>query len=172
MRITKKYYNKRRHKFYIERTCNDGHVLTNEYDSFVNFYKGAKGDLCFADLLDYDFADVNLSRYNFSGAKLSSEIRQKLNIYDNDLHIQLGQNVRDEKTLCVREIPPKNKFLCEHNKAIYNDKNLCVCYISDLHLDVKILNKYPDAVNTDEIYRYLQKKVLALILKLDKRIYQ
>lgn len=162
MKITKKYYNKRRHKFYIERTCNDGHILTNEYDSFDNFYKGAKGDLCFADLLDYDFAGVNLSRYNFSGAKLSSEIRQKLNIYDNDFHIQLWQNARDEKALCVREIPTDNKSLCEHNKAIYNDKNLCVCYISDLHLDVKILNKYPNAVNTDEIYRYLQKKVLAL----------
>lgn len=162
MKITKKYYNKRRHKFYIERTCNDGHILTNEYDSFDNFYKGAKGDLCFADLLDYDFSGVNLSRYNFLGAKLSSEIRKKLNIYDNDLHIQLVQNAHDEKALRVREIPSENKSLCEHNKAIYNDKNLCVCYISDLHLDVKILNKYPNAVNTDEIYRYLQKKVLIL----------
>lgn len=162
MKITKKYYNNRRHKFYIERTCNDGHILTNEYDSFDNFYKGAKGDLCFADLLDYDFSGVNLSRYNFLGAKLSSEIRKKLNIYDNDLHIQLVQNAHDEKALRVREIPSENKSLCEHNKAIYNDKNLCVCYISDLHLDVKILNKYPNAVNTDEIYRYLQKKVLIL----------
>jgi len=38
MKITKKYYNKRKHKFYIERTCNDGHVLTNEYETFNSFF--------------------------------------------------------------------------------------------------------------------------------------
>lgn len=162
MKITKKYYNKRKRKFYIERTCNDGHILTNEYDSFINFYKGVKGDLGFADLIDYDFDGVNLSRFNFDGARLSSEIRKKLNIYDCDFYVQLEQNACDEKALRVKEISLDKKSICEHNKCIYNDKNLCVCYISDLHLDMKILNKYPNAVNTDEIYRYFQKKVLAL----------
>ena len=78
MKITKKYYDKRKHKFYIERTCNDGHILTNEYESFNGFYKGAKSDLNFADLIDYDFEGINLARYNFSGARLSSETRKNL----------------------------------------------------------------------------------------------
>ena len=162
MKITKKYYDKRKHKFYIERTCNDGHILTNEYESFNGFYKGAKSDLNFADLIDYDFEGINLARYNFSGARLSSETRKKLNIYDYDFHAQIRQNVCDEKSLHVKEIPTSNKSLCVHNESIYNDKNLCVCYISDLHLDIKILNKFPDEVNTGEIHAYLQKKILAL----------
>lgn len=159
MKIVKKYYSKSKKAFFIDRENSDGRVFTTEYTSFQSFYFSARKNLSDADLLQYDFDNIDLSRYNFENAQIPKSIRDKIKKHNFNIYNTLIEDVSYDKSVCVKGQLPVNRSVIAHNKLEYTPKNLCVCYISDLHLDAKIAKKYPNEINMNEIRDFLAKKI-------------
>lgn len=159
MKIVKKYYSKSKKAFFIDRENSDGRVFTTEYTSFQSFYFSARKNLSDADLLQYDFDNIDLSRYNFENAQIPKSIRDKIKKHNFSIYNTLIEDVSYDKSVCVKGQLPVNRSVIAHNKLEYTPKNLCVCYISDLHLDAKIAKKYPNEINMNEIRDFLAQKI-------------
>ena len=84
--IIDKYYSKEDNLFHIIREKEYSFEREEKtYAMFDKFYKASDKDLANADLLDYDFQGVDLSKYDLTKARISSEIMIKLGIYNNSL---------------------------------------------------------------------------------------
>lgn len=150
--ILKKYYSKSDNLFHIIKR-KDWYYEPEDctFESFDTFYKALKKDLSNANLLEYDFENVDLSKYNLSNAKLSSRAMIKLGTYTNKYFKILKA---DEPLSKIT--PSESKELVPFRQLeLYNksseDDDLTICYISDLHLNHKLINKFKEYVNLDEI---------------------
>ena len=150
--ILKKYYSKSDNLFHIIKR-KDWYYEPEDctFESFDTFYKALKKDLSNANLLEYDFENVDLSKYNLSNAKLSSQAMIKLGTYTNKYFKILKA---DEPLSKIT--PSESKELVPFRQLeLYNksseDDDLTICYISDLHLNHKLINKFKEYVNLDEI---------------------
>ena len=81
--IIKKYYSLADSLFHVVKAYppyNFGEKDTT-FNNFDKFYEAVNRDLTNADLLHYDFKKEDIQKYNFNGAKLSSETQIKLGVY-------------------------------------------------------------------------------------------
>lgn len=127
------------------------------YALFDQFYRALNKNLANADLLDYDFQGVDISKYILAKAKVSSEIMIKLGIYNNTLYKSLTKdnhlaNIMPSTSLDL--VPSRYS-----NFEEFEEGNVVVCYISDLHLNHKILNKFKNNINKFELDSYFRKVV-------------
>lgn len=159
MRIIEKSYSKDKNKFVIKREKDDGQIIVTEYSDFYNFYRAASYDLNGADLYDYDFENVDLIRYNLQGAKTNPSIKEKLISYNQSLYQSICEDSNYCKMQKNTDWDNASKSLCCHDKMEYNDNNLCFCYISDLHLDIKLLKKYQQSFDIEKAREYLAEKI-------------
>lgn len=156
--IIDKYYSKEDNLFHIIREKKYSFEREEKtYAMFDKFYKASDKDLANADLLDYDFQGVDLSKYDLTKARISSEIMIKLGIYNNSLFKSITKdshlaNITPSTSL---DLVPSRLF----NFELIEDNNVVLCYISDLHLNHKIINKFKNSVNKFELESYLKKIV-------------
>lgn len=159
MRIIDKSYLKNKNKFVIKREKDDGQIIVTEYSDFYSFYRASSNDLRNANLYDYDFENVDLARYNLQGAKINPSIKEKIISYNQSLYKSIYEGSNYCKLLKNTDTNNASRALCCHDKLEYNDKNLCFCYISDLHLDIKLLRKYQRAFDIEKAQEYLTRKI-------------
>lgn len=154
--IIDKYYLKEDKLFHIIREKK--YTFEREektYAMFDKFYKALDKNLLDADLLDYDFQGVDLSKYDLTKARISSEIMIKLGIYNNTLFKSITKdsylaNIIPSTSL---DLVPSRHF----NFESYEENNIVLCYISDLHLNHKILKKFKNSVNKFELDSYFKE---------------
>lgn len=154
--IIDKYYSKEDKLFHIIREKK--YTFEREektYAMFDKFYKALDKNLLDADLLDYDFQGVDLSKYDLTKARISSEIMIKLGIYNNTLFKSITKdsylaNIIPSTSL---DLVPSRHF----NFESYEENNIVLCYISDLHLNHKILKKFKNSVNKFELDSYFKE---------------
>lgn len=165
-KIIKKLYNKEDKLFHIIKTNPKGVWHPNidkTYDNFDAFYKALKKDLKNADLLYYDFNDCDALKYDLSKAMISSQTMLKIGKYDKKFERLINKDndlisVDTEKTLDIVECR-KN---IDISQVIENDEDIAVCYISDLHINHKIVKNFPNSVNKYELKEYLKSLVLKI----------
>ncbi len=154
--IKKKYFSKEDNLFHIIK--HKGKLEEEKtYASFNRFYKALNKNLEDADLLDYDFVGLDLNKYDLSKAKISSTVMIKLGIYKDNIFkiITKDSNLSD--------ITPSTNFSLvdcrKSNIEITDEEVFALCYISDLHINHKLINRFKNSVNIYELDAYLKEIV-------------
>ena len=157
-RIIDKYFSKEDSLFHIVREKK--YTFEREektYTSFDKFYTALDKDLQDANLLDYDFEGIDLNKYDLTKAKISSTIMIKLGTYKDNLFKAITKdnqlaNITPSTSL---DLVPSRQLDIE----LLEENNFVLCYISDLHLNHKLLNKFKNSVNKFELDFYLKKVI-------------
>ncbi len=157
-RIIDKYFSKEDNLFHIVREKK--YTFEREektYTLFDKFYKALDKDLQDANLLDYDFEGVDLNKYDLTKAKISSAIMIKLGTYKDNLFKTITKdnqlaNITPSTSL---DLVPSRQLDIE----LLEENNFVLCYISDLHLNHKLLNKFKNNVNKFELDSYFKKVI-------------
>jgi hypothetical protein len=131
------------------------------------FYEYLNGDLENADLYDYDFNGVDLSRFSIEGARIRSEVLVKNGLYDPTCYTRLMQDsdgVTGLMPSLENEMVPAEAVL--HGLYVdggLNDNSRKLYYISDLHLNHKLLERYPIYATQYEIVSFIKQVVDELV---------
>ena len=162
----KKYYSKEDKLFHISY-FNERKFQTSEeaFDSFDAFYKGCNGNIFEADLLDYNFQDIDLCKYDLFGAAISSDVAIKAGIYFDKEYkkIQNGAKLSKFQHSESKElVPARMKYEVIETYPEYDEKDDLFLYISDLHLNHKLLRRFKEFANRYEIRRYFTEIVQQL----------
>ena len=136
-----------------------------EFDSFSEFYECLDSNLKNANLLDYDFTGINLSDFNIEGAYISSAVLIQQNLYDDSFY---SNNIRDHKHNTELMISAENEIVeaitvlhdSDLNINTPIDINHCrLFYISDIHLNHKLLKAFPLHATKLEVIKYIKEFV-------------
>lgn len=166
--ITNKFFSKDDGLFHIEKSNNYYPYDKQEgtFEKFEDFYKATRRNLKNADLLDYDFINIDLKEYNIERAKISSETMRKIGLY-NDNIFKLITSDRELSTTKFSNCSDLTQSRIIYPELIEVD-DFVLCYISDLHLNHKLLKKFNTQINQFELERYLRDIVLQLSDSLPK----
>jgi predicted MPP superfamily phosphohydrolase len=143
-----------------------------EFVSFSEFYEYLDADLKNANLHNYDFAGVNLRNFNIEGAYISSDILIEQDLYDDSFYTE---NILDHNHNIELMISAENEIVEAGN--ILHDSDLIsnspldfsccrIYYISDIHLNHKLLKVFPSHATKLEVTRYIRwlvKKMVATV---------
>ena len=163
-KILKKYYSKEDNLFHVVKNNPKGYFypdIEETYNNFDNFYKAIKKDLKNADLLYYNFDDCNPLTYDLSKAIISSETMKKIGNYDNKFEKLIHED-KDFKILNPTMDIVESRHSLDLSQSIENDEDVAICYISDLHINHKLIKQFPNSVNKQELKQYLTSLVLKI----------
>ena len=166
---TKALYDKGKEVFIVEeKKCQssldcllgkDDDLVIYETESFDEFYNYLNGDLKEAMLVDFDFEDIDLKKYNTSGAFINRVVLENQEVYDGGFYTRCLENVCNEHENHYEkhyELVPAESVIhdiIESDKLIDNNKR--VYYISDLHIDHKIRARFPERATKEEVQLFL-----------------
>ena len=183
--FAEKYYDTNKDRFFaIEHLYYlEGEPLVDKleqakgFNTFIEFYQHLDGDLKDANLYDYDFKGVNLNEFNIEGAYIRSDILISHNLYDDSFY---NSNVKDidsqtELLLSVEnEIVDAISVLHEADiipMSTLSDHSRKLYYISDIHLNHKILKSFPAYATRQEIVQYIKKMVRKMVATATEKSY-
>ena len=157
-RIIDKYFSKKDNLFYIIKEKKYSFEKKIEtYDLFDEFYHALNENLNGANLLDYNFKGINLNQYNFYKAKIPSSVMIKMGMYNETIYKEILQcsKIIDNTSFNSYSLKPSRQIA----KLICDEEDFVLCYISDLHLNQKIIKKYKNHINQYELEFYLEQIV-------------
>lgn len=146
---------------------------TSRFDSFDEFYQYLDGDLNNSNLTELNFSEKDMSRYNFDGAHLCSEILIKQGRYDNSFYKATieestpalsWQPVLQNETIDAQLITHSETYSEKLNT--YDRK---IFYITDIHLNYRLKERFPHFATYDEIRFFIQKYVRNLTKTADDK---
>ena len=165
MEIKRKYYLKDDSLFHVVyRRKNDIFNQEKTFTNFNDFAKYLKKDLSNANLYDFSFNDIDLTKYNIENALIKKEDLEKQNLYDSSFY---DNNILAFKDIYKEENNLKPIIISNANYSVENiqsqplSKN--VWYISDLHINHKIFNHFPSGATKEEIKEYIHELINKMI---------
>jgi len=166
----RKYFDKETHRFItIEKISYREEDEVKEFDLFVDFYEHLDGDLKNANLHDYDFKEVSLADFNIEGAFINSDVLVEQHLYDDSFY---AENVKDYNCNTELMISAENEVVeaisVLHDTdlvsdATLNDTSSRIYYISDIHLNHKLLKAFPTHATELEVKMYISQLVKKMI---------
>ncbi len=167
-------YDKDNKQFYV----NELHFKakeTHNFDSFSDFYSYLGANLVGSNLTEYDFEGLNLADYNLDGAYLCSKILIKQGSYDGEFYKTTIMQFSDEvSTLPVLSNETIEAGLITHAEA-YSEKlnsyDRKVYYITDIHLNHRLIEQFPQFATYDEIRFYIQKYIRKMLASATDKSY-
>ena len=166
----RKYYDKETHRFItIEIICCREEDEVKEFDLFVDFYKHLDADLKNANLHDYDFEEVSLADFNIEGAYINSDALVEQHLYDDSFY---AENLKDYDCNIALMISAENEVVeaisVLHDidlvsDATLNDTSHKIYYISDIHLNHKLLKAFPTNATELEVKMHIRQLVKKII---------
>ncbi len=154
-----KYFSKKDNLFHVIMSVenNEGRYIdcNYTYSDFKEFYEAINKDLSYADLLEYDFDDCNPGDFNLSNAKLSSKTMIKLGIYNDKYFKMIDKDRQFAVCMMTNSLDNLSERELKSENEISKDKDDVVYYISDLHINYKLVNKFKESANRLELYEYL-----------------
>ncbi|KQL52675.1 hypothetical protein AN964_03470 [Heyndrickxia shackletonii] len=166
----RKYFDKETHRFItIEQISYREEDEVKEFDFFVDFYKHLDADLKNANLHDYDFKEVSLADYNIEGAYINSTVLVEQHLYDDSFY---DENVKDHECNTELMISAENEVVeaisVLHDidlvsDATLNDTSHKIYYISDIHLNHKLLKAFPANATELEVKMYITQLAKKMI---------
>ncbi|MFJ7817767.1 DUF4116 domain-containing protein [Bacillus toyonensis] len=166
----RKYFDKETHRFItIEKIFYREEDEVKEFDLFVDFYNHLDADLKNANLYDYDFKEVSLADFNIEGAYINSDVLVEQHLYDDSFY---AENVKDYNCNTEFMISAENEVVeaisVRHDidlvsDATLNDTSRKLYYISDIHLNHKLLKAFPTNATELEVKMYIRQFVKKMI---------
>ena len=134
-----------------------------EFCSFEEFYTYVDGNLENAELHDFDFCGLELKKYNLNGAYINSAALLANNLYDDTFYRSMICDFDnsyslsdDEKEVSV----PAHTLLHDPDVYVsYREAQRKIYYISDIHLNHRLIQAFPKHATEQEIMRYLKELV-------------
>lgn len=173
--IIEKRYDKENNNFIIIKDQfeqEENKIVT--FKTFDKFYKYLDGNLINAQIYDYDFSGIDLKKYNIKNVNIKSEILVKQGLYDDTFYKENIQKyinttalvpIANENEKSISVLHDDDIILgLGRNIDIYKFTN--IYYISDIHLDYKIANRFKKYATQFEIEMYIKnfvKKMLSYV---------
>ena len=131
------------------------------FTNFTEFYAYLEENLNATDLIDYYFENDDLHKYNLDGANLNAHVLQKLGEYDDSFYTSVLAPLKNKLPFYndTQNYPALIKNFSSNKQK---QENQPVYYISDLHLDYKLLKLFPSAATKFEVLRFLKTVILQL----------
>lgn len=135
------------------------------FTKFNDYYIYLNKNLENADLTKYNFKNINISKYNIDLAHLSSQILISLGKYNDTFYNNTIKNFSEEVLITV----PFDNETIEQNLSLdeqfyeENNETQKIYYISDLHLNHRLLRKFPQHATEFEIRSYIKKIIFTMI---------
>lgn len=155
--ITKEYI------YYMADDSADGDI--KEFETFIDFYEYLDGNLEEANLHDFNFHGINLSDFSIEGAYISSTVLVEQNMYDDSFY---AENIKDDNGYVEMKLSAENEVVdaisilhesdIDSNFAL-NDNTCKMYYISDIHLNHKLLDKFPQYATQQEVTIYIRQLI-------------
>ncbi|MCQ4085523.1 DUF4116 domain-containing protein [Saccharibacillus sp. JS10] len=143
------------------------------YKTFKSFLKKINNDLSRAELQDFHFDGINIRKLNIKDAYISTKTLQRFGLYDDSFY---KLNVSDGKVQSlthtqiieqssVNEKPrilPFTSDLHERESVMRR-----IHYISDIHLDHRLIKMFPTQATRREIHNFINKIVTEMLESTD-----
>ena len=163
-----KYYNYEEKTFCVKVKINDPlYEIVVDFSEFDDFYYFLDEDLFDAKLRDYDFAGIDLKKYNITGAVIHSNVLDNQGLYDSSYFDKLKKQIKSSN-ITDNEIVIKDDFYYlkpvddEGHNAI-DSEHIPFFYISDIHLGHRICNEFQDKATKEEIQAYIKILVKQMV---------
>ena len=165
-KVLESEYDKNNRLFHVTESLLDKKI-NNTFKSFKKYYDYLDGNLINADLTEYDFSNNEISRYDLSKANLNSSTLIKLGKYDDTFYNNMISSYSSELSI----ITEQNNEIIEaislpHPYDLSNGLNTekrKIFYITDIHINHKLLKEFPCAASYAEIVWYIRKIVKTLV---------
>lgn len=149
-------------------------ISKRKFDNFDDFYQYLDANLSGSDLTEYDFSGIDKLSYKLDGAYLCSEILIEQNKYSADFYnLSIGRFSEETSLMPVLIKEKKGSGLIAHDE-IYNGKlnsiGRKIYYITDIHLNHKLIERFPQCASYDEIRLFIEKYVKKMMLTAAKKV--
>lgn len=170
--VTEKKYEDN-HFIVIKRDNAFDKKIKYTFTSFEEFYNFLDGNLENADIYDYDFKGINLKNYDLKNIPIKSEILIKNNMYDDSFYKNIINPLCSIKKKVLNNNESKDVILHENEIQMYkyNEFACPIYYISDIHLDEKLLKKFKNNCTEIEVRYYIKKIVNKMFNSMLKGFY-
>lgn len=136
-------------------------IVEFKFKTFDEFYTFLNGDLSNCNIYDYDFKDIDLKKYNLNNVAINNSL-----LIENELYDDTNYNKVIRPLLAQSKEPSKDNI--EDNISVSNEintfpyllessyKTASIYYISDIHIDSKIENRFKENVTRVEVEHYIK----------------
>ncbi len=176
--FTEKHYDKETRRFVTkEYICYREEDEIKEFDSFTEFYEYLDANLINANLYDYDFFGINLRNFNIKGAYIRSTVLIEQNLYDDSFYTKniVDHNHNTELLITAENEIFEASVVLHDSDLISNspsDFSCCrIYYISDIHLNHKLLKAFPSHATKLEIIRHIRWLVEKMVAAVTNATY-
>lgn len=161
LRITKEseYDREQQHFIVYELFCKNSDIKV--FKNFDDYYNYLGGNLVGANLTEYAVENLDNKKYNLNGAILSSRILKNQNNYDDSFYKSYISSYTEELSF-LPVLANESVPACSINHAEFlNDKlnpnERKIYYISDLHLNHRLIKAFPYSATIDEVRFFIRK---------------
>ena len=159
-----------------ERLRHRNEIETLEFSSFAQFYDHLDGDLTRANLYSYDFHDVDLKQYSIEGARIRSSVLVEQGLYDCSFYDQAVADSADYAALTLsaeNELIPAESVLHESDICTaQNHSARKIYYVTDIHLNHKLLKAFPERATRYEIIDFISQTVDKMLVTATEKRYE
>ena len=143
------------------------------FSSFIEFAEYLFNDISDADLLEYDFDGVNIRNYNWEQALISSDVLFQYGLYDDPFYSSIKQahSASEAAMMPIGDSEYEAELIC-HAESLdekLQDTTWRMYYISDIHLDEKVLKRYPIRASKEEVCLYVDRFVEKMVRSIGTR---
>ena len=150
-------------------------ICYHEFSKFEDFYLYLDGNLNGVNLTEYDFEGIDESKYILDGAYLCSKILIKQGNYNGDFYnSSIGRFIEDVSLLPVLSNETIEAGLISHAEFYsgkLNSHDRKIFYITDIHLNHRLIEKFPNFATFDEIRFFIEKYVRKMIKTAEEKGY-
>ena len=164
--IVEKRYSKEDGLFHIKWSSKKSiEWLEETYTDFDLFYKDCRKNLNGADLLNYNFEAIQLEKYKLDKAIISSEIMKRIGVYDDAVFKSIEKQKENAEFMPSESfdlVPTRIKFDAVETYPEFDKKDKIFLYLSDLHINHKLVKYFTRQANYYEVDNYLKDIVRSL----------
>lgn len=149
-----------REKFYSK-------VKSTIFTNFQEYYEYLDCNLNGANLTEYNFSEIDVSKYNLSGVYLSSDFLIGQGEYNDSYYKSYIEEYNKEDFIYSTTKNENNlitsRYECENVGVSLSEAN--VYYVSDIHLNHRLLERFPNNATKDEVRFFIRKYVRKMVDK-------
>lgn len=130
------------------------------FNDFDEFYSFLNGDLSDADIYDFNFDGIDLKKYDINNVTINSTVLIKNELYDDKFYNETIKPLLNQNNELIKADDITVSILHETDILPYQYcdfmKRASIYYISDIHIDNKIANKYNEHATEKEVEHYVK----------------
>lgn len=154
---TLKYFNDDDKLFYIKTLNSNGEELKcKKYDNFLSFARALHYKFDDVNFNNFKFEGIDITKYDFGGACINSNVLKNRKLYNDNFFIN-KMNKFSIDNICDNKLLPQliKKELKIPTYNSYNRDNI-IYYISDIHINQKLIKKFPYQATENEVRFYIK----------------